>query len=139
MTLHYKNQHLEAEFSLIVENEALKAYFNRPGYLLILWNSTDHAKNLILDNRIISVLSQRIIFSTSNQKVDFEDHRSNWVALVFNRAFYCIHTNDSEVSCNGLLFFGSNYSPILSINAGERIKSWIVRFIPQTALVNLLS
>jgi AraC-like DNA-binding protein len=120
MIQHYKNRHLEAEFSLVVDDAALKTYFNRPGYLLILWNSTDQAKELILDDRIISVPSQRIIFLTYNQKIDFDHDGSSWVALVFNRAFYCIHTHDSEVSCNGLLFFGTDYSPILSIDPDEK-------------------
>lgn len=120
MILQYKNQHLEAEFSLLVDNDALKTYFNRPGYLLILWNSTDRASTLILDDRVISVPSHRIIFLTYNQKVALSQDGSNWVALVFNRAFYCIHTYDSEVSCNGLLFFGSDYSPILSIDPEEK-------------------
>lgn len=120
MILQYKNQHIEAEFSLIVDNQAVKKYFNRPNYLLILWNSSENTQKLILDDRIISVPSQRIIFLTYNQKVDFNQADFDWVALVFNRAFYCIHTNDSEVSCNGLLFFGSNYSPILSIDSAEK-------------------
>lgn len=38
----------------------------------------------------------------------------------FNREFYCVHTNDSEVSCNGLLFFGSNNTPVLTISEDER-------------------
>ena len=39
--------------------------------------------------------------------------------LLFNREFYCIHTNDSEVSCNGLLFFGSDFTPTLQLSEGE--------------------
>jgi AraC-like DNA-binding protein len=44
------------------------------------------------------------------------------IVLSFNRAFYCIHTNDAEVSCNGLLFFGSNYTPVISLDENEKAR-----------------
>jgi hypothetical protein len=40
--------------------------------------------------------------------------------LSFNKAFYCIHTNDAEVSCNGLLFFGSDFTPVIQIDTHEQ-------------------
>jgi AraC-like DNA-binding protein len=33
----------------------------------------------------------------------------------FNRSFYCIADHDSEVSCKGLLFFGANQLPVITI------------------------
>lgn len=41
---------------------------------------------------------------------------------MFNCPFYCIHINDAEVSCNGLLFFGSNYTPILELDQDEKTR-----------------
>jgi AraC-like DNA-binding protein len=120
MIKQYKNSKLNAEFSLLVgDADVLKTYFNKPDYLLILWNNTQTEHRLWVDDRIISVPPQQIIFLTYNQKVDYHSLKKNWVALLFNRAFYCIHTYDSEVSCNGLLFFGSDFSPIVKIDDDE--------------------
>lgn len=40
----------------------------------------------------------------------------------FNRPFYCIIHNDSEVGCKGLLFFGAHQLPILHLPATEEDK-----------------
>ncbi len=120
MVKQYKNVQIGAEFSLIIDNDILKQYFNRPDYLLMLWNNTNETTKLVVDDRSISVPAQQITFLTYNQRVDLDQYSPNWVALIFNRAFYCTHTNDREIGCNGLLFFGSDYIPILSINSEEK-------------------
>ncbi len=40
----------------------------------------------------------------------------------FNREFYCIKDHDKEVSCVGLLFFGNEHIPIISVDAEEQKK-----------------
>ena len=42
------------------------------------------------------------------------------MAIVFNREFYCIRDHDDEVSCNGLLFFGSSEAPVISLNKKDQ-------------------
>lgn len=46
----------------------------------------------------------------------------SYFALMFNSNFYCIHGNDHEVSCNGLLFHGSSHVLTLLLSAEERRK-----------------
>lgn len=41
-------------------------------------------------------------------------------ALMFNGNFYCIHGNDHEVSCNGLLFHGSSHVLTFVLSEDER-------------------
>ena len=43
-------------------------------------------------------------------------------ALMFNGNFYCIHGNDHEVSCNGLLFHGSSHVLTFVLSEDERRK-----------------
>ena len=43
-------------------------------------------------------------------------------ALLFNGNFYCIHGNDHEVSCNGLLFHGSSHVLTFVLSEDERRK-----------------
>jgi len=38
---------------------------------------------------------------------------------MFNREFYCVHTFDNETTCNGLLFYGSTFSPIIQLDSNE--------------------
>ncbi|MBX2828563.1 MAG: helix-turn-helix domain-containing protein [Flavobacteriaceae bacterium] len=40
----------------------------------------------------------------------------------FNREFYCIKDHDKEVSCVGLLFFGNEHIPIISLSKDETDK-----------------
>lgn len=46
----------------------------------------------------------------------------SYFALMFNSNFYCIHGNDHEVSCNGLLFHGSSHVLTFLLSAEERRK-----------------
>lgn len=38
----------------------------------------------------------------------------------FNKEFYCVQNHDSEVSCRGILYFGAQELPIVSIPTEER-------------------
>jgi AraC-like DNA-binding protein len=76
---------------------------------------------LKVDGRSVLLQPGQVLCSTYLQKITFVHNAVpvEVTILTFNRAFYCIHTNDAEVSCNGLLFFGSDYSPILTLDKEE--------------------
>jgi len=42
-----------------------------------------------------------------------------FIAFVFNKEFFCIQTNDDQVSCNGFLFFGSSQPQIVKLYEKE--------------------
>ncbi|GEQ85057.1 AraC family transcriptional regulator [Patiriisocius marinistellae] len=44
------------------------------------------------------------------------------IVYQFNKEFYCIKDHDKEVSCYGLLFFGNETIPIISLNKDEQVK-----------------
>ena len=44
------------------------------------------------------------------------------IGFTFNREFYCIIDHDHEVSCNGIIFFGTQAQPVISIDAEESKK-----------------
>jgi AraC family 4-hydroxyphenylacetate 3-monooxygenase operon regulatory protein len=55
------------------------------------------------------------------QHISFEKTYLSLTAFLFNREFYCISDHDSEVLCNGILFFGTHNLPIIAIpNDQER-------------------
>jgi AraC-like DNA-binding protein len=80
----------------------------------------DQPLNLIVDGSAVHLMPYQVICLTYLQKVFVSDSGVPFYVLMFNREFYCIHTNDREVSCNGLLFFGSDKPPVLTLDGEER-------------------
>ncbi len=71
----------------------------------LFWFTSDH-NVLFIDGEEFIYNKNDIIFLTYFNKVEFK--QINQMNLLrFNRSFYCIKDHDSEVGCNGLLFFGS--------------------------------
>jgi AraC-like DNA-binding protein len=122
VNLYFHNPQLDAEFSLLIGTQEITQYFHRSDYLLMLWNNGTSYINMQVDDQSVNLLEGQLTFLTYKQKIRLSDSSASLIALVFNRAFYCIHTNDSEVSCNGLLFFGSNYTPKVSLDEDEKVR-----------------
>ncbi|MFT4802476.1 MAG: AraC family transcriptional activator of pobA, partial [Flavobacteriaceae bacterium] len=81
--------------------------------LTILWFRTDH-NEFIIDGKEYSFSKNQIIFLTEFHKVTAKKKGiTNY--LSFNRSFYCVIDHDTEVSCKGVLFFGSSQLPIIQI------------------------
>ena len=49
----------------------------------------------------------QVVFCTPLNIIEVELDAKNLLSYVFNKEFFCIQTNDEQVSCNGFLFFGS--------------------------------
>lgn len=83
----------------------------------MIWNNSGRMVSFRVDGVIIKLRAGSILCATYAQKVRCEEEVENqeMVLLAFNQPFYCIHTSDSEVSCSGLLFFGSTHTPVLQI------------------------
>ncbi|NRB60728.1 MAG: AraC family transcriptional regulator [Winogradskyella sp.] len=46
----------------------------------------------------------------------------NLIVYQFNREFYCIKDHDKEVGCAGLIFFGNDFIPIITLSENEQTK-----------------
>ncbi len=64
----------------------------------------------------------QVLFSTTVNVLEIPKN-CGITAIVFNREFYCVRDHDHEVSCNGMLFFGSSKPPIITLSDKE-IKSF---------------
>lgn len=73
----------------------------------------------LVDDKPVILLPNHLICLTYLQNIRITDMGAGYSAILFNREFYCIHTNDKEVSCNGLLFFGSDATPVISLDENE--------------------
>lgn len=83
------------------------------GSLTLIWIKSE-GTTLLIDGENYSFSKNQIVCLTEFHKVIYKCITDIYV-VKFNRAFYCILHNDSEVGCKGLLFFGASKLPIISI------------------------
>ena len=94
-------------------------YVNNGKFMMLIWNHGNHHVKLFVDDRELKLLPNHLLCCTYLHKVHIDNSTASLKSLFFNREFYCVHTFDSEVSCNGLLFFGSNSTPVLKLDEEE--------------------
>lgn len=81
--------------------------------LSIIWNTGATARFMI-DNETFMVPQNCIMFLTEYHII--EDLRYEQLNIIqFNRPFYCVQDDDSEVGCKGVLFFGASRIPKIEI------------------------
>jgi len=88
----------------------------------ILWNRDNEAVKIKVDNEVFLLEPNQIVTTTYLQNIDFDMGCLPLHAIVFNREFYCIMDHDEEVSCNGILFFGTQDLPIITLSEAEQRK-----------------
>ena len=77
-----------------------------------LWNRNNCPLVIQIDGMDLELLPNQIITVTYLQYVSYSETELPLSAILFNREFYCISDHDSEVSCNGILFFGTQDIPL---------------------------
>jgi AraC-like DNA-binding protein len=115
----YFNSKVKAQFGLLFDENHLPDLNLRGSFLKFIWNKGNFDLKIQIDNQYQILKPNHIICSIYLQNIKVIEHAEQSVILLFNREFYCVHTNDSEVSCNGLLFFGSNTTPIVTLDPHE--------------------
>ena len=119
MEMRFKNSDIDAEF--IISQGISESFRDEGSFLMFIWNDGNSPASFSVDEQSVELKPGQITCTTYLQQVDFTDsnHCEDLKFLRFNREFYCVHTYDSEVSCNGLLFFGSSFSPTLKLSEDE--------------------
>lgn len=119
MKLEYNSIIEESSFILTDFNcNPSKQLLTDKGYYKILWLQTKD-EEINVDGYSIALKKNQVVFCTPVNVLDIPKN-SGIVAIAFNREFYCIRDHDHEVSCNGLLFFGSSTPPIISLNLNNQ-------------------
>jgi AraC-like DNA-binding protein len=88
--------------------------------MTVLWFEED-GNELTIDAFNYKFSRNQMIFLTEFHKIEIK-HVSRVRFLRFNRSFFCIADNDSEVGCRGILFFGSSAVPSITIPEEETEK-----------------
>ncbi|MEO1010909.1 MAG: helix-turn-helix domain-containing protein [Bacteroidota bacterium] len=88
----------------------------------ILWNRNESPVSLEIDGAPVTLLPEQLMTTTYLQHVSFSPQALPLTSFLFNREFYCIRDHDHEVSCNGILFFGTQDLPIVTIPEAQKHK-----------------
>lgn len=99
-----------------------KQFTKASGAINILWNRNSEPVTVMVDGMAIQLLANQLLTTTYLHHVSYENTEAPLTAFLFNREFYCISDHDSEVSCNGILFFGTQDLPIISIPKAQERK-----------------
>ena len=85
----------------------------------IAWNRGATPAAFTLDAAPLTLAPNEVTMITAPQSFSF-DPASELVIWQFNREFYCIVDHDEEVSCAGLLFYGTKGRVVVELDATER-------------------
>lgn len=92
------------------------------GTINFLWNRNSEALEIQIDDAPIILLPNQLVTVTYLQHISFKNTKLPLTSFLFNREFYCISDHDNEVSCNGILFFGTQDIPIITIPKNQERK-----------------
>lgn len=74
---------------------------------------------LEIDHIPMRLEKDEIVTLTPLHHLEVKEVDGEYLTFVFNSNFYCIYGHDNEVSCNGLLFYGSSKVMKLALSAGQ--------------------
>lgn len=116
MKLEFTDRKLGSIFGFSDQMQQDAAGFSiRHNVIQLLWNRNDTPIKLYVDDLEIELGQHQVMSTTYLQHVSYAPDNPPLTAFTFNREFYCIADHDAEVSCNGILFFGTQDIPIISI------------------------
>ena len=116
MRLEFKDKNLGGLLGLTDDIKKDEHYFSSTlDNIKFLWNRNEAPVSLVVDGLTFQLEPNQLVTVTYLQNVSFVETDMPLTALVFNREFYCIADHDSEVSCNGILFFGTQDLPVITI------------------------
>lgn len=123
MLYSYEEPKTEGVLKLFCHEPGFSRHFFRERHnrlLTIAWNRGDD-QTVVIDGIEYVFPAQSVLPLMVNQSFDFACPE-RIVAWQFDREFYCIVDHDKEVSCVGLLFYGSKGSLFLDLDTDEQRK-----------------
>ncbi|MEM1219428.1 MAG: AraC family transcriptional regulator, partial [Bacteroidota bacterium] len=93
----------------------LPTFQERTDLNYLIWNRSEEDQQVEVDSLEITIKPYQILTTTFFHQLRISERSTQLTALAFNRPFYCTVDHDEEVSCNGILFFGTQDLPIISV------------------------
>ncbi len=101
-----------------------------PRALTVVWNRGDET-DLYVDG-VRQTLPTNALLPLTTEQIFLVPNALDVVAWQFNRDFYCIVDHDEEVSCVGLVFYGTHHAPVLlNTNEAEGFESLLTMFVEE--------
>ncbi|MEM9362939.1 MAG: helix-turn-helix domain-containing protein [Bacteroidota bacterium] len=102
--------------------ENIKHFSITQNTIKFLWNRNESPVQITIDNVPVELGQNQLMTVTYLHNVCFKESHLPLTGILFNREFYCISDHDSEVSCNGILFFGTQDIPIITVTESHKRK-----------------
>jgi AraC-like DNA-binding protein len=116
----YRDTELDSRI-VLADQEADLHRFVGEDFFKVIWNRGTKM-TLDIDGEPLPLERDQMICLTPIQTPNLSNLGGDYYLLLFNREFYCIHENDHEVSCEGLLFWGSSELPVIQLDDEEQPK-----------------
>ena len=102
----------------VLESHALVS--KQLDYYTLIWATQEDIILQVEDQNIVLKPNQILALTPMN----YLKYSSGEQAVVykFNREFYCIKDHDAQVGCTGVLFFGTNLTPIARLDSNQVVK-----------------
>ncbi|MDG1780398.1 MAG: helix-turn-helix domain-containing protein [Flavobacteriales bacterium] len=92
------------------------------GLIHIVWNNGPTPVRFLIDAVPFELAPQQICTFTYLYYIKLLDDINDVLLFSFNRAFYCIVDHDEEVSCNGIIFFGTQGLTVIDLDEKDNSK-----------------
>jgi len=123
MIYEFKDFKLDATFTISDNYEKDFSHIRKNlDTIKLLWNRSTEIINIKVDGLPIELLPNQITTTTYLQRFELPKGQNPVTVFAFNKGFYCIETHDEEVSCNGIIFFGTQDLPIVTLDKVEQRK-----------------
>src|ERR1044072_4374168 len=123
MRSEFFNKSTGAFFGITDDLKSDENYLSKTaGLAQILWNRGNKETELCIDDQPVYLKPDQILTATFFHHLTFERSSFPLTSFLFNREFYCLSDHDQEVSCNGILFYGTQDIPVITIPKEQQLK-----------------
>lgn len=122
MVYHFSEPKLDGLFIMKSPLPTENKLFLNNKLIHFLWNNSDEPYHFKVDQVPVELPPKHITTVTFLHKVGLLENQPDITTFSFNKEFYCIHTHDEEVSCNGIIFFGSQDIPLIELDEAHQRK-----------------
>lgn len=121
MNLSFENSKIKGKVVLSDSLHESPALLKDKSLYKFIWVLSGRLE-LDVDHQSVVLEAGQLMTLSHLHHLEFVRVEGEYLSLLFNGNFYCIHGNDHEVSCNGLLFHGSSHVLTFVLSEDERRK-----------------
>ena len=117
MNFLYKNPHSQSLLHLFSLENTRELHFKNHNYTII-WNR-GNAIFVRVNGIPVKIKTHHLLTLTPAHTFEIENMEADLVIFQFNDSFYCVGDHDKEVSCVGIIFYGSTHTGTIQLPETE--------------------